>query len=232
MFKKDSVDIEIGALSSGEKQIVFRGAFLLQNQQSLKGSVALIDEPEISLHPVWQSKIFNYYRSLFTDSNGIQTSQMFVATHSQYVLCSALENRAETLIILLNHTGISVNIKKITAPLVLSSVTAAELNYVAFDLVTHDYHIELYGHLQNKIAQINGTPECSVKACDTYITQQAAYNATQHRKPSSHVTPKGRTDYETLPTYIRNAIDHPDPTRIFTQEELRTSIELLIQLCR
>lgn len=37
---------------------------------------------------------------------------------------------------------------------------------------------------------------------------------------------------KTLPTYIRNLIDHPDPTQSYTQEELKCSIELLIKLCR
>ena len=51
MFKKYEQEIDIASLSSGEKQIVFRGAFLLRNQQSIKGNTILIDEPEISLHP-------------------------------------------------------------------------------------------------------------------------------------------------------------------------------------
>lgn len=230
-FKKDTRDIEIAALSSGEKQIVFRGAFLLRNQQSIKGSMVLIDEPEISLHPTWQIKIYEYYRRLFTEPTGTQTSQLFIATHSQYVLRSALENRDNTLIILLQRSGESIHIKQITAPLVLPAVTAAELNYVAFDIASNDYHIELYGHLQNKIALINGNPDCSVRECDTYITQQSDYDSTQHRKPSVHITTRGTTNYETLSTYVRNAIDHPDPSRTFTPEELRKSIELLIKLC-
>lgn len=32
--------------------------------------------------------------------------------------------------------------------------------------------------------------------------------------------------------YIRNAIDHPDSGNIYTKEELRTSIEFLIELCK
>lgn len=230
-FKKDGHDVDIASLSSGEKQIVFRGAFLLRNQQSTKGSVILIDEPEISLHPIWQVKIYDYYRKLFTETDGNQTSQLFFATHSQYLLCSGLENRANTLIVLLQHTGTTFEVKRITAPLVLPAVTAAELNYVAFDIASNDYHIELYGHLQNKIAHSRGNIDCSVKECDTYITLQSQYIPAQHRKPSAHVMPHRTTNYETLPTYIRNAIDHPDPTRRFTPEELRKSIELLIQLC-
>ncbi len=233
LFKKDTHEVEISALSSGEKQIVFRGAFLLQNQQSSKGCCILIDEPEISLHPIWQGKIFDYYRNLFIDDTGAQTSQIFTATHSQYVLKSALDNSANTLILLLKNSSGTLEISHIQAPLVLPSLTSAEINYVAFDLVSNDYHIELYGYLQNKIALARGTTECTVKECDTYITQQTDYNGTVHGKTSAHTNRGGYvTSYDTLPTYIRNAIDHPDPTRRFTPEELRTSIELLIKLCR
>ena len=233
IFKKNDHEVEISALSSGEKQIVFRGAFLLQNQQSSKGCCILIDEPEISLHPIWQGKIFNYYRNLFIDELGRQTSQMFIATHSQYVLKSALDNSSNTLILLLKNSSGTLEISHIQAPLVLPSLTSAEINYVAFNLVSNDYHIELYGYLQNKIAYARGTTECTVKECDTYITQQTAYNATIHNKASTHTSRRGYvTSYDTLSTYIRNAIDHPEPARRFTTEELRTSIELLIKLCQ
>lgn len=230
-FKKNNCDVAIADLSSGEKQIVFRGAFLLRNQQSAKGSLILIDEPEISLHPAWQSKIYDYYRNLFVEPDGTQTSQIFVATHSQYVLRSALEHQHNTLIVLLRHTAIGVEIKEITAPLVLPTITSAELNYVAFNIVSNDYHIELYGQLQSKIALSNGNTSCSVRECDAYITQQASYNPTIHSRPSSHTVGTRTTNYQTLSTYIRNAIDHPDSGNTFTQEELRTSIELLISLC-
>ena len=163
LFKKGTHKVEISALSSGEKQIVFRGAFLLQNQQSSKGCCILIDEPEISLHPIWQGKIFDYYRNLFIDDTGAQTSQIFTATHSQYVLKSALDNSANTLILLLKNSSGTLEISHIQAPLVLPSLTSAEINYVAFDLVSNDYHIELYGYLQNKIALARGTTECTVK---------------------------------------------------------------------
>ena len=228
MFKKNEQEIDIASLSSGEKQIVFRGAFLLRNQQSIKGNTILIDEPEISLHPKWQAKIFDYYKKLFMDESNNQTSQLFIATHSQYVLDSALSNMDNTSIILMKRTNSRIEMNNISAPLVLPSITAAELNYVAFDIVSNDYHIELYGYLQQKVALSLGKTSCSVKECDTYITQQSEYIVALHEKPSSHNT----TTYSSLTTYIRNAIDHPDPNRAFTEGELRCSIELLIKLCR
>lgn len=172
IFRKGQQDVSISDLSSGKKQIVFRGAFLLRNQQSTKGNIVLIDEPEISLHPKWQDKIFDYYRNLFIDTTNIQNSQLFIATHSQYVLKSGIRNRNNTSIILLERTANGLKIKKITEPLlVLPSITIAELNYVAFGILSSDYHIELYGFLQRKVALSLGKAECTVKECDTYIKQ-------------------------------------------------------------
>lgn len=104
IFKKENEEVDIAALSSGEKQIVFRGAFLLKDQQSVKGSVVLIDEPEISLHPVWQQKILQYYRNLFTDSKGKQTSQMFIATHSPFIIHNPNRYNDKVVILSKKHT--------------------------------------------------------------------------------------------------------------------------------
>ena len=56
-FQKNGVDIPITKLSSGEKQIVYRGCFLLKDVDATRGAFVFIDEPEISLHPSWQLKI-------------------------------------------------------------------------------------------------------------------------------------------------------------------------------
>ena len=133
-----------------------------------------------------------------------------------------------TSIILMKKNANNIEMKKISAPLVLPSITSAELNYVAFGILSNDYHIELYGYLQQKVAVYLGKSTCSVKECDTYITQQNQFIEALHGKISSHNT----TTYSSLSTYIRNAIDHPDPSRTFTEDELRCSIELLIELCR
>ena len=86
MFSKFGKEFSIDQLSSGEKQIVFRGCFLLKDVNATRGALVLIDEPEISLHPKWQMKILDYYKRIFTDGDGNQTSQMFVVTHSPFVI--------------------------------------------------------------------------------------------------------------------------------------------------
>lgn len=227
LFEKHGKEIPVDDLSTGEKQIVFRGAHLLKNINSMSDGIVLIDEPELSMHPKWQQKVLKYYRSLF-NNNGTQNAQMIIATHSEYVLRSALEDRDNVLIIVLSDNNGSINSKNITAPTILPTITSAETNYIAFGILSVDYHIELYGYLQNK------TGNLAVKSCDDYIAAQTTYyNPALHAKPSSFTNQYGHTThYQTLPTYVRNLIDHPNPTQAYTQEEFKRSIELLIELCR
>lgn len=219
IFTKNGREIPIDDLSTGEKQIVFRGAHLLKNSRRLEGGFVFIDEPEISMHPKWQNKILEYYQGLFAMGGGLG-NQMFFATHSEKVISKALEHRTRNLVIVLNQENGNLTAKNITTPAVLPSVTSAETNYLAFGLPTIDYHIELYGYLQMK------ENKNTIKDADDYIQSSRHYNAAIHRKLYVH----GRTTYQTLPTYIRNCIDHPDATHSYTMEDLETSTKLLIEI--
>ena len=98
-FKVYDKDVELGDLSSGEKQIIFRGGYLLKNQYASDGALVLIDEPEISMHPEWQKKIMNFYKNIFTNSSGEQFSQIFAVTHSPFIIHN--ENRYNDKVIVL-----------------------------------------------------------------------------------------------------------------------------------
>lgn len=99
IFEEFGKEVSLDDLSSGEKQIVFRGSFLLKDKNSNKNNIVLIDEPEISLHPNWQLKSLEFYKRLFTDDKGEQTSQMFVATHSPFIIHN--KNRVNDKVIIL-----------------------------------------------------------------------------------------------------------------------------------
>lgn len=108
-FYNKGKKVPISRLSSGEKQIVFRGGYLLKDKNTLKGALVIIDEPELSLHPEWQKKILDYYKAIFTNEAGQQTSQIFIATHSPYIIHN--ENRKNDKVIVLkkdNNAIISV----------------------------------------------------------------------------------------------------------------------------
>ena len=99
IFRKNGIDIPIEGLSSGEKQIVYRGCFLLRDIEAINGAFVFIDEPEISLHPIWQMKIMDYYKGIFTNNDGVQTSQIFAVTHSPFIIHN--ENRKNDKVIVL-----------------------------------------------------------------------------------------------------------------------------------
>ncbi len=94
--------IYLNMLSSGEKQIVYRGGYLLKDKNALMGALVLLDEPEISLHPEWQKKILNYYKKIFTNEKGQQTSQIFAVTHSPFIIHS--NNRYNDKVIVLKKS--------------------------------------------------------------------------------------------------------------------------------
>lgn len=227
IFEKHGKDISINNLSTGEKQIVFRGAHLLKNSKAIEGGFVLIDEPELSMHPKWQEKILQYYRNLFTE-NVKQKVQMIFATHSEYVLKEALNHKDDVLILALKDNNGTITASPMKLPLALPTITSAEINYRIFDIASIDYHIQLYGYLQTK--EKKGRPS----ECDTFIEGTQEYKSNMSKYSVAVLglkVPQDRND-KTLPAYIRNAIDHPDSGRVYSEEQLRDSIELLIKLCK
>lgn len=98
-------EIELDNLSSGEKQVIFRGGHLLKNKNASEGAFVLIDEPEISLHPEWQKKIMNFYKNIFTDNNGKQFSQIFAVTHSPFIIHNKNRYNDKVIILKRNEQG-------------------------------------------------------------------------------------------------------------------------------
>lgn len=105
IFMKYGREIPIDVLSSGEKQIVYRGCFLLKDVNAINGAFVFIDEPEISLHPNWQSKIMDYYTGIFTDTFGKQTSQIFSVTHSPFVIHNENRKNDKVIVLTRNQSG-------------------------------------------------------------------------------------------------------------------------------
>lgn len=105
VFSEGANEMTLNQLSSGEKQIVFRGGFLLKNKESSKGALILIDEPELSLHPKWQVKSLDFFKRLFTDLEGTQTSQLIISTHSPFIIHNPNRNNDKVIILKKDSTG-------------------------------------------------------------------------------------------------------------------------------
>ena len=51
------------------------------------------------MHPEWQKKILNFYKAIFTNESGIQTSQLFVVTHSPFVIHNDLRSNDKVIVL-------------------------------------------------------------------------------------------------------------------------------------
>lgn len=124
-FVKGDQQIDINELSTGEKQIVFRGTDILYHAED--GATIIIDEPELSLHPRWQKNILEFYRNLFKDDFGNQTVQLIIATHSQYVVRAAMNDKDNVKVIVLKKEGSKVKADAIEDA-VLGEYSSCEVN--------------------------------------------------------------------------------------------------------
>lgn len=108
----------------------------------------------------------------------------------------------------------------------MGSHFVAEINYLAFGVQKVEYHIQLYAALHNLLQAKTGTNVAtSIASIDRYIKQHSYYDSSKHEREDTAYGPH----YYTLPTYTRNAIDHPDSTRRYNEEDLVVSIDLLRQ---
>ncbi|MDD7473748.1 MAG: AAA family ATPase [Bdellovibrionota bacterium] len=229
LFEKNSKTFTIDNLSSGEKQIVFRGTYLLKNINHMDNCVVLIDEPELSMHPKWQQKILKYYRDLYSNTNN--EIQMIFATHSDEVVKSAYDNNNSLVIILKKDKDGNLSVINTSeSKFVLPRLSSAEINYRTFGTFAVEYHILLYGYLQclKKLDRI--------KECDDFIYKKIIDKKNNYDDINEYIIideyDKSKTEYKTLPTYIRNSINHPNDKRKFTAEMLDNSIKLLINLIK
>jgi len=154
--------------------------------------------------------------------------QLFVASHSENILKTAIEQGDWLIIQLYRDENKIIQCKRIEqADRRLSKITFAEIQYLVFDIVSRDYHNELYGYLQNKL-NIK-----SVKGLDDWIVKQKDIYSEKYERKTQYKREQGKktTEYRTICTYIRNEIDHPPESGItFSEEQLKMSIKLLRNL--
>lgn len=105
IFNDGQKESFIGNLSSGEKQIVFRGGFFLKDYGAKSGAIGLIDEPEISLHPEWQLKVMNFYKAVLGIDGNESKSQLIIATHSPFILQNYDKKNEKIIILKKNEIG-------------------------------------------------------------------------------------------------------------------------------
>ena len=224
-------EMSVALLSSGQKQVVFRAGDLLRDRDALFRPIVLIDEPEISLHPKWQKRIYGFYKHLFVGDDGEQRAQIFTATHSEYVLHGAM-NDPQSLILALDV---------MQQPKVIPRndgypSSYGKARYEVFGMPTIDYHDELWANVMEKYSK------ATVQSTDKLIKEKIKCD-NNLLKPWQGYNKDGEEDdkqsTDSLPAYIRNYSHHPEYTKAvnnsmrnepYTEDEFIKSIELMRSL--
>lgn len=226
--KKDVLDLPIKYLGSGIEMIVsllFLETLATMSKEKL---IILIDEPELHLHPRLQEQLADYLWQISSRKDG---HQIFVTTHSPVFFKNCVgRSGVKTFVTNREEKTNKILINKMTFAnrLFPWSPSWGEINYFAYKYPTIEFHDELYGYIQEK------TKKHSEREIDEYFNQCGIKREKQWTREIKG-TPQP-TISVTLPVFVRNKIHHPENQTmkdiLFTQEELKQSIEVLIDIVK
>ena len=218
--KPNNQQIPLSMLGSGYEMIfaLLLGFYL--SQQSDKQLICIIDEPELHLHPSLQEK---FVEVLLEFS---KTAQIILTTHSPLLVKQLMINKSVAVKILRKDNGLIQSVPVSAG--VLAYISSNEINYLAFNLATAEYHNELYGHIQ----------EAQQKYLEVdmiaYLNSKGQTN-TKKWNPEKNGQPLGEKDVP-LQVFIRNKIHHPENvimrSIVYSPQELRQSIDAMIHIIK
>lgn len=183
----------------------------------------IIDEPELHLHPTLQDKLAKHLQSVSGES------QVFISTHSPFFFKNCFDNaNVKVHVAEVNDDIVTIkNAKDKGFGLLKWSPSWGEICYFAYDLPTIEFHDDLYSSIEDKLKT---TPSQRVSQDDTEIWL-VSKGQTKEIKWQDPI--KGPQE-ETLMTYVRNRIHHPDNTTrpVYSPEQLKDSIDRMIALVK
>lgn len=213
VFKKVSIsgdeDISINKRGSGVKRLVLLNFFRAEAERRSEkigntGVIYAVEEPETSQHAANQRILIQAFKTLARS----QHAQVILTTHSGTIV-KELNFDNLRLIIDDKDSKQVLNVQ----PGVLKYPSLNEVNFLAFDEVTEEYHDELYGFLdfQGWLKDYKQGKTC------------VSYNKLNSKTGGLDKIQLTETEY------IRHQIHHPENTHNprFTAQQLKDSIEAM-----
>lgn len=157
----DDNSIPINKRGAGVRRVVALHQFAMNNITKIIGNrtrsvIYAIEEPEISLHPNQQRDLMFALKTLM----GMAGVQIMITTHSPIIVKELADNVNDIIVLTKDalparlEVGPVVNRmrhKCIVKPIPYTSLN--EINYIAFDEPSVEYHIELFGYIQSKLRE-------------------------------------------------------------------------------
>jgi len=207
--KENKQHISLDGLGSGYEMIFSLLYSFYLSQQSNKQLIVFIDEPELHLHPKIQE---DFVKILLEFS---KTAQIILTTHSPLFVKQVLYNE-KVQVNVLNKEDIEVKIAKIEDR-VLPYLSANEINFIAFDLPTEEYHNELFEELKIRDDNARTTP-LNLKDFDTDFFQN-------DKSESPNYPYNGTANQVSIHTHLRTQIHHRGTAGQADIAQIKQSIE-------
>lgn len=212
VFKKVSIagdeDIPINKRGSGVKRLILLNFFRAEAERrklerNIPSIIYAIEEPETSQHTAHQKMLINALLELSNTDN----TQILLTTHSS-VIVKELDFSHLRLILLEDEE----KVVKSVLPGQLPYPSLNEVNFIAFEEITEEYHNELYGYLESE-GLINNFK--NGKETIEYVRLKRDGSTQNEQK--------------ILTEYIRHQIHHPENThnKKYTETQLLNSIEMM-----
>ncbi len=207
--KENKQHVPIERMGSGYEMVFCLLYSFYLAQQSEKQLIVFIDEPELHFHPKLQEDFVKVLLELS------KTSQIFLSTHSPLFVKQTLYNeRVKVGVLKRNESEIEmVKMDK----MVLPYVSANEINFVAFDLPTEEYHNELYEELKIRSDDGRSAP-LNIKDFDINFFQRS-------KSETANYPYKGELNQISIHTDIRTKIHHRGKFGTSDIKEIKRSIE-------
>ena len=174
VYKKGGSEFNFNEASSGEANILSTLIALIP--LIIDNSLILIDEPEISLHPLWQSQYIDLINKIFSNFKGCH---IIIASHSHFLVTDLLPEKS-SVITLKNQKGV-IKSESILEP--TYGWSAEEILYTVFNVKTVRNHfiesdlVDLLGLISEKSENLNRIEELLQSIKTLSITSNDPLNA-------------------------------------------------------
>lgn len=202
-------DIPINKRGSGVKRLVLLNFFRAEAERRFlncdnTGVIYAIEEPETSQHTANQKVLIEALKILANAEN----TQVIMTTHSAFLVKQMSFSSLRLIVEDLDRSKQIVNV----LPGQLQYPSLNEVNYIAFDEISAEYHDELWSFIE-------------------FQNWKNDYIRGQETRPYIKIARNGNHLFEqkVLSEYIRHQIHHPENTQNepYTKAELNESIDLM-----
>jgi hypothetical protein len=223
VFPFDGFELPIQFSGSGIEMLTSIALLEAMAMLTKERIIILIDEPELHLHPKLQAKLLQHLDRI----SG--TVQVVTSTHSPLLFKNAFSNANTKLQVTKKKDGV-VSVEdahSLDFGHLGWSPSWGEICYLAYDLPTTEFHDDLYSSLEDEFRS-SPHKKSSQEDFDNWLVFRGV------PRDRRWTDSGGRVREETLPTWIRNRIHHPDnrDRPAHTEEQLTQSIEMMRQLMK